>query len=70
MGSVDRLRMSAMVLINLPYVQRFKDRHGKIRHYARRPGCKRVALPGEVGSAEFMAAYQAAISPKDSAGKA
>ncbi|MGA7490698.1 MAG: tyrosine-type recombinase/integrase [Xanthobacteraceae bacterium] len=30
-------------------------------HYFRRPGFKRVPLPGIVGSAEFMAAYQAAL---------
>ena len=70
MGSDYSQRMSAMALINLPYIQRFKDRHGRVRHYARRPGCKRVALPGAVGSAEFMSAYQDAISPKDSAGRA
>ena len=43
--------------IELPYVQRFKDRHGHVRHYLRRPGCKRVKLPGAKGSPEFMAAY-------------
>lgn len=46
----------------LPYVHRFKDRHGRIRHYFRRPGFKQVALPGEPGSAEFMSAYQVAIA--------
>lgn len=50
-----------MTLLNLRYVQRFEDRHGKIRHYFRRPGAKRVTLPGQPGSPEFLAAYQAAI---------
>src|SRR4051812_15039196 len=47
-----------MAKIDLPYVQRFRDRHGKWRHYFRKPGCKRVALPGQPGSQEFMEAYQ------------
>lgn len=50
-----------MTLLNLRYVQRFEDRHGKVRHYFRRPGSKRVTLPGQPGSPEFLAAYQAAI---------
>lgn len=49
--------MSAMAKIDLPYVQRFKDRHGHLRHYYRRRGVTRVCLPGIPGSAEFMAAY-------------
>jgi integrase len=47
--------------IRLRYVHRFKDRHGKVRYYFRRAGFKRVPLKGEPGSAEFMAAYQAAL---------
>lgn len=46
-----------MTKIELEYVQRFRDRHGKVRHYFRRPGFKRVPLPGLPGAAEFMAAY-------------
>lgn len=49
-----------MTKIVLSYVQRFKDRHGKLRHYFRRPGFKRTPLPGLPGSAEFMAAYSEA----------
>ena len=52
--------MSGMAKIELKYVQAFKDRHGRLRHYYRRPGRKPVALPGAPGSAEFMAAYSAA----------
>ncbi len=50
-----------MTRLDLLYVHRFRDRHGKVRHYFRRPGFKRVALPGLPGSDEFMAAYQAAL---------
>jgi hypothetical protein len=48
-------------LAQLPikYIHAFRDRHGKTRHYFRRPGFKPVPLPG---SAEFMAAYQAALA--------
>lgn len=63
----------AMTLIDLPHVQRFTDRHGHVRHYYRRRGHPRVALPGAPGSPEFMAAYQAAsagtASPGASAAK-
>lgn len=51
-----------MARIDLKYVQRFRDRHGKLRHYFRRPGAKRVSLPGLPGSPEFMAAYQTALA--------
>ncbi|MDQ1079726.1 tyrosine-type recombinase/integrase [Pseudoroseomonas cervicalis] len=51
-----------MTLIRLRYVQRFVDRYGKARYYVRRPGTKRAALPGQPGSPEFMAAYQAAMA--------
>jgi integrase len=51
-----------MTRIRLKHVNAFRDRHGQLRHYFRRPGCKSVALPGLPGSAEFMEAYQAALS--------
>jgi integrase len=54
-----------MTTIRLWYVDRFVDRHGHARHYFRRPGCKRIALPGLPGSAEFMAAYDAALAGED-----
>ena len=50
-----------MTKIRLKFVQAFVDRHGRARHYFRRPGFKRVPLPGLPGTPEFMAAYQAAI---------
>lgn len=49
-----------MTKIELKHVQRFEDRHGKIRYYYRRPGFKLVSLPGLPGTAEFMDAYAAA----------
>jgi len=44
----------------LPYVQEYRDRHGKIRRYFRRSGSRRIPLPGRPGSQEFMTAYNAA----------
>lgn len=48
--------------VPLRYVQSFQDRNGHLRHYFRRPGCPRLALPGPAGSPEFMAAYHAALA--------
>src|SRR5262249_32329448 len=39
----------------------FIDRHGKPRFYLRRPGHKKVPLPGLPWSEPFMRAYQAAL---------
>jgi len=58
-----------MTALTLLYVQRFKDRHGRVRHYYRRPGHVRIALPGDPGSEEFMAAYQAAHETKAAVGQ-
>lgn len=54
-----------MAKVDLPYVQRFKDRHGKVRHYFRKPGHKRVTLPGDPWSREFIAAYQTAMAKRE-----
>src|SRR4051812_25763813 len=51
-----------MTTIRLRYVDRFVDRHGHVRHYFRRPGGRRIALPGMPGSDDFMAAYKAALA--------
>jgi hypothetical protein len=51
-----------MTRIRLPYIHSFRDRHGKVRHYARPPRRKQVPLPGTPGSGEFMSAYQAALA--------
>jgi len=48
--------------MHLRFVNEFLDRHGKIRRYFRRPGCKAIPLAGVPGSAEFMADYQAALT--------
>jgi integrase len=45
----------------LPYVNTYADRHGNVRRYFRKRGCKAVPLPGMIGSAEFMAAYRDAL---------
>lgn len=50
-----------MTQIELKYIQRFLDRHGRPRYYFRRPGFRRVALPGLPGSETFMEAYAAAL---------
>jgi len=51
-----------MTKISLRYVHEYRDRHGKVRRYLRRPGLPRTPLPGVPGSAEFMSAYQAALA--------
>jgi integrase len=49
--------------LKLPkYIHGFSDRHGKARFYFRRPGFKKVPLPGLPWSPEFMAAYQEALA--------
>src|SRR5262249_37007391 len=50
------------VKLKFKYVHGFVDRHGKARHYFRKPGLKPVALPGLPGSKEFMEAYGAALA--------
>jgi integrase len=50
-----------VAVIRLPYVNTNTDRHGTVRRYFRKRGCKPVALPGTPGSAEFMDAYRAAL---------
>lgn len=50
--------------VRLRYVQAFTDRNGHVRHYFRKPGLPRVALPGRPGSPEFMAAYHEALSSR------
>jgi integrase len=46
----------------MKFIDRFKDRHGKVRYYFRRPGGVRIPLHGEPGSPEFLAAHQAAFN--------
>jgi len=51
-----------MTKLRLPYVNEYRDRHGKMRRYFRRPGSRAVSLPGRPGSIEFMTTYQAALA--------
>src|SRR4051812_15396475 len=48
--------------LRLPSLKKYRDRHGKMRFYFRPTG---AALPGKPGSAEFMAAYHAALGSSD-----
>ena len=45
-----------------PFVERWRDRHKKVRLYFRRGKGARTALPAEIKSDEFSAAYHAALS--------
>src|SRR5665213_3659923 len=45
-----------------PFVERWRDRHGKVRLYFRLGKGARTPLPAPIGSDEFNAAYQAALS--------
>jgi integrase len=49
------------MIARLRYIQRFKDRHGRIQLYLRRKGRKPVALPDEKDPG-FLLAYQAALA--------
>lgn len=50
-----------MAKVRVKYVKAYKDRHGRMRHYFRRPGYPSVALPGDPGSKAFAEAYEAAM---------
>jgi integrase len=47
--------------IKLLHIDRFRDRHGKVRYYFRRGQGKRISLPDKPGSITFMLAYQSAL---------
>jgi integrase/recombinase XerD len=51
-----------MANLRLRFVVEDMDRHGNIRRYFRRKGQPKTRLVGQPGSAQFMAAYQAALS--------
>lgn len=55
---------AAVSSLKLPYVNSYRDRHGRIRHYVRRAGMKNVALPDDPTTAEFMQAYREALGLK------
>ncbi len=50
-----------MSRLRVAYAHEYKDRHGRLRRYVRRPGFRQVPLPGLPGSTEFMEAYRAAL---------
>lgn len=52
------------------FTQGFVDRHGRARFYFRRPGFKRVPLPGLPWTPTFMAAYQEAMGAPSIVGQA
>jgi integrase len=62
-----------MTKLPLQYIHAFRDRHGRMRYYFRRPGFRRIPLKGEPWSPEFMDAYRAARDgitvPKTTAGE-
>jgi hypothetical protein len=45
-----------------PFVECWRDRHGRLRVYFRKGKGQRIALPSSIGSEEFDAAYQAALA--------
>jgi integrase len=51
-----------MVRRHLPFIECWRDRHGKRRVYFRKNRGPRIPLPGSIGSDEFNATYQAALS--------
>jgi len=59
----------AVAVLRLKYVNEYRDRTGKLRRYFRKGGKQLGPLPGEVGSAEFMAAYSAFLAEKPQAAR-
>ena len=53
-------RGNNVTLAKLKHIDRFMDRHGKPRYYFRPGRGRRMRLPGEPGSIEFMEAYRRA----------
>lgn len=56
-------------MLPLKHVNRYRDRHGRMRHYYRPPGGRNTALPGDPASPEFLAAYHAAAQAAAAAPK-
>lgn len=59
--------MSQAVKVNLPYVNAFLSRHGRMRYFFRRKGCRRVELPHPKDPG-FIGAYKAALGRPDAVG--
>jgi integrase len=51
-----------MATFRMSYVKAYKDRHGRMRYYYRRPGYPQTPLPGDPGSKAFAEAYEAAAT--------
>jgi hypothetical protein len=54
---MNRLKTNDITARRLKFIHSYVDRHGHPRHYFRRKGHARVALPGGYGSPEFLDAY-------------
>lgn len=52
-------KMKERMKLNLPYVIPDRDRHGNVRYYYRRPGCRKIRIPGDPGSQAFVDHYYA-----------
>lgn len=50
-----------MTIIRLKFIKKYKDRHGKVRHYLRRRGHKQIPLP-DPSDPSFFTTYQAALA--------
>jgi|SRR5579885_558859 integrase len=50
------------MITKLPYINEYRDRHGKIRRYFRRKNYPRVEIKGEPGTQEFLENYTRIIA--------
>ena len=60
-GRAIELGVTLMPRKRPPFVELWRDRHGKVRVYFRKDRGPRIPLPDTIGSDEFNAAYQAAL---------
>lgn len=58
-----------MANLKIKYVDEYRDRTGILRRYFRKGGKRLGALPGAIGSEEFMTAYAAYLAEKPTAAK-
>jgi integrase len=54
---------------SIKYVVEDVDRHGNVRLYFKRRGCRKIRLPAKIGTPEFWNAYNAAAEAKELAPK-
>src|SRR5690242_17285778 len=62
MSSLTALGTTLMPRKLPPFVECWRDRHQKLRVYFRKAKGSRIALPSQIGSAEFNEAYAAALA--------